>query len=545
MKKVFLILGIWLLGGLLQPYALYAQTAERDDSGVTDIVKIQTSRSKTDMNPMVAKAYVFKNVRAGEMFHIFSNAAAREAGSAETNGATNSVIVTCPPHMIPFFDNLHKTLDIPGEKRSSGKKRYAYVVRHRDASVLRSIVLTAANGITSNHQGTSSVVAETDTNRLMVTSSPANEAVFNTFIEQIDIPVPQIEVNAKIVEVETRDGGKLGIGWDAWKDAISGGWTWGHSHATSKNRGEGFFRNNTTGSGFGNAWGDGGRATYFGDAIHESSGYASANGYSALLSVDASILAQMLNYTIQKGDGKILTEAKVTVRHNQQGLIDAMTRIPFYGYNANTADSNQTATADWGDAGQRGYPATANRSTFTKTASNGGGTLTRASGSVAASGGTSDVHYRELALAEEGVRLAVTPVIGTDSSTLNVNLRVNSMVGWSRVETPIIHSRTMSTQINVVDGKTFSLGGLKKNTVTNDVNKIPLLGSIPYMGYLFKTETKMKKESVVFAFVQPKLKNLDGGRPGASPDEMRLMNDAKQAVASSVWGYDDFRLGSR
>lgn len=538
MRKVLSAVGVWLLGAVLAVGAAWGQDVKRDDAGTGDIIKIQANNSKAQMNPFVGRLYQFKNVKSGDMLPLFRAAVRSEGGTVETQASQNALLVTCPPHMLPFFDKLVKDLDVAGVYRSTGKRRFIYECRHRDARTLETILDNAGGGITGNIQAVSHH-SEAETNRLYVTCTPANEKSFNDTIDQIDIPIPQIEILVKIVEVDTHDGGKLGIDWDAWKYAISGGWTWGHGQSRVRNSGSGNFRNDTKGIGFANNFDNGVNATYFGDAYHTSSGYASANGYAALLSIDASVLSQMLNYTVQKGDGKILTEAKVTVRNAQQGLIDAMTRIPFYGYSAATSDSHREAYAQAGDAGVRGYPTDVNVPRFVKSGSN-TSALTNADGTPGP--GTAGTHYMELAIAEEGVRLVVTPTIGTESAVVNVALTINSMVGWTPLQTPIIHTRAMSTVVSVVDGKLISMGGLSKKTVTNDVNKIPLLGSIPYMGYLFKTEKHVKKESVIFAFLRPTIKNLDAGNPGANTEETALLRQVKENTATrdSVWGYDDF-----
>ena len=52
---------------------------------------------------------------------------------------------------------------------------------------------------------------------------------------------------------------------------------------------------------------------------------------------------------------------------------------------------------------------------------------------------------------------------------------------------PSIDTRNVITQIHVNNGDTAVIGGIFEETITNDVTKVPLLGDIPFLGYLFKT----------------------------------------------------------
>ncbi len=53
-----------------------------------------------------------------------------------------------------------------------------------------------------------------------------------------------------------------------------------------------------------------------------------------------------------------------------------------------------------------------------------------------------------------------------------------------------IDTKNVITQISVNNGDTAVIGGIYEETVNNDVTKIPLLGDLPLLGYLFKTTNK-------------------------------------------------------
>ena len=63
----------------------------------------------------------------------------------------------------------------------------------------------------------------------------------------------------------------------------------------------------------------------------------------------------------------------------------------------------------------------------------------------------------------------------------------------------------MTTQIAVNNGDTAVIGGIYEETVNNDVTKIPLLGDLPVLGYLFKTTDKSIEKTELLIFLTPRV----------------------------------------
>ncbi len=59
---------------------------------------------------------------------------------------------------------------------------------------------------------------------------------------------------------------------------------------------------------------------------------------------------------------------------------------------------------------------------------------------------------------------------------------------------PAIDTKNVITQIAVNNGDTAVIGGIYEETVNNDVTKVPFLGDLPVLGYLFKTTDKIDRE---------------------------------------------------
>jgi type II secretory pathway component GspD/PulD (secretin) len=112
---------------------------------------------------------------------------------------------------------------------------------------------------------------------------------------------------------------------------------------------------------------------------------------------------------------------------------------------------------------------------------------------------------------DTGIKLVVTPyVLMDDIIQIDITAEVSFVSGFietgqTGILNPIISERTASTVINVRDGQPFAIGGLKLTNKIERVTRIPLLGDIPVLGYLFKTESLTDRQSKVIFLVKPTL----------------------------------------
>jgi len=68
---------------------------------------------------------------------------------------------------------------------------------------------------------------------------------------------------------------------------------------------------------------------------------------------------------------------------------------------------------------------------------------------------------------------------------------------------PITNKRAIETSVLVEDGGIVVLGGLLQDTYSGNVDKVPLLGDVPYVGSLFKNETRTRKKTNLMVFLRP------------------------------------------
>ncbi len=108
------------------------------------------------------------------------------------------------------------------------------------------------------------------------------------------------------------------------------------------------------------------------------------------------------------------------------------------------------------------------------------------------------------------LRLEVTPQITPDNRIImTVEVRKDSVGQFVQLgggfQVPSIDTRNVLTQIHVNNGDTAVIGGIFEETITNTVEKVPLLGDIPFLGYLFKTTGRTSDKQELLIFLTPRV----------------------------------------
>jgi type IV pilus assembly protein PilQ len=106
--------------------------------------------------------------------------------------------------------------------------------------------------------------------------------------------------------------------------------------------------------------------------------------------------------------------------------------------------------------------------------------------------------------------LSVTPQITPDNRIImTVEVRKDSVGQMVNLgggfQVPSIDTRNVTTQIAVNNGDTAVIGGIYEETVTNTVDKVPFLGDVPVLGYLFKTTGRTSEKQELLIFLTPRV----------------------------------------
>lgn len=110
---------------------------------------------------------------------------------------------------------------------------------------------------------------------------------------------------------------------------------------------------------------------------------------------------------------------------------------------------------------------------------------------------------------ETGIKLRIKPWV-TASNEINVEIspEVSDKTGETEITggggaLPITSERKIKTNIRVKDGETIIIGGLVQSTEKESETRIPILGRIPIIGYLFKKITKEEIQSQLVIYITP------------------------------------------
>lgn len=124
-----------------------------------------------------------------------------------------------------------------------------------------------------------------------------------------------------------------------------------------------------------------------------------------------------------------------------------------------------------------------------------------------------------------GVKLQVTPHVTRDGM-LRLHILPEFGVLVERVtisssDVPVVDTRKVDTIALVQDGQTVVLGGMRKKGVSKEENKIPLLGDLPLVGWIFRFEGEDTSITELVVFITPRIIE----QPILSSDEQMILEE--------------------
>lgn len=125
-------------------------------------------------------------------------------------------------------------------------------------------------------------------------------------------------------------------------------------------------------------------------------------------------------------------------------------------------------------------------------------------------GYNASVKYKDV-----GAKLYVVPrVVGTQTVALNIDVEQSQVSGSetvlissdeSVVQVPVLSTRSARTVVYLQPGQAVILGGLITERTVDSVRKVPLLGDIPLLGYLFRSKFARNEQTNVLFFIRPRI----------------------------------------
>jgi general secretion pathway protein D len=383
---------------------------------------------------------------------------------------TNSIIVVGNKDGIDKIRKLVARLDYPMRADEAGGF-LVYYLRHAEAEPIANVL----NGIASESKkaqdaasaakqpiiggptgqvqvgpaataifgGEVKISADKNTNSLIIVASKQDQDTLKGLLQKIDIPRDQVYIKTIIMEMTANNGTSWGI--DYYK-----------FDADSKGIGRMGFRGSDNLQSIISPVGDSGAILGFG------SGERFEMDLGTLGKFNVTSLTGLIKLIKQTNQGNILSTPSIMALDNEESLIEVGSKEP--------VALNQTV-------GQGGV----------------------SSGQVERQNVTT--------------KLTITPYISPDTDTVQMkldqevqdlkpaNIAASELAKVSVATT----TRKIKTQIVVNSGDTAVLGGLMKDEDTENTKKVPVLGDIPIVGWLFKSKSSEKKKTNLVVFITPKI----------------------------------------
>ena len=189
--------------------------------------KVKKIRFKQDdAQPyMVTKIYELKHMRADDLVPWVLGAVKRydiQSSVERLNYKPRKeffLVVTTPPEMMPYIDDMIQKFDRPGIRDTEGSLiegtgifRYAYKPKYRSTEEM---VYLLNNAVKS---GDGQVYRNPESNIIYWKDSPSDSGDLLTWVQRFDRPVPQVNININVFEIRESTLRDIGIDYLAWKN---------------------------------------------------------------------------------------------------------------------------------------------------------------------------------------------------------------------------------------------------------------------------------------------------------------------------------------
>jgi general secretion pathway protein D len=408
-----------------------------------------------------------------------------------TDERTNSLVALASRSTLDEIRDFIRRIDVPVE---GGGRIQVYYLKHADAEELADTLNSLLGGggggggqgggpggvtpqiagaVTEIANGVGTVTADPATNSLLIQASPEGYQALLRVIEQLDIARPQVLVEALIMEVTVGDGQDLGF--NAVVRAVGGDQNLGLSSRTDSASNNVLGNGTSTGSGSGSGSGS-------------DTGSGLGNLASNLIPLFAGPGGFLARFAYRSGNNDVIRAViKASANNSAVNVLSAPHIL--------TSD-NEEAEILVGD----------NIPIITSRVQSASTTVTDVNTAVPAT--SVNVERQDI-----GVTLRVTPQI-TEGETMRLdifqeitalNTALQSGVGDPNQVGPALSNRRIENSVVVKDGETVVIGGLISDDYSDTVTKVPWLGNIPVLGWLFKSTSRQLTKRNLLVFLTPRV----------------------------------------
>ncbi|WP_279245057.1 type II secretion system secretin GspD [Candidatus Litorirhabdus singularis] len=422
------------------------------------------------------------------MLEELNKTTAKKSGAPEdevllvADKRTNSVLISGDELERARMRKLIKHLDTPLEQSGNVKVVYLeYAMAEDIAMVLTKVMqnigkLEASDKAKRTSGNNATIEADAGTNALIITANTDQMQSIEAVIRRLDIRRAQVLVEAIIAEMELIDGQDLGIQWLFRSDNGA----FGSNVVDGSNRAQGIADGLFPPENLPEDGGDfdrGGLLSALAGTPGTTLGWGQLD--------DALDFAVILNALKSESNANILSTPSLLTLDNQEAYITVGQEVPFV------------------------------------------------TGSFTGTGGSNTPNnpFQTIQRENVGITLTVTPHVNEgDSVVLDIEQEVSSLTGaLSLLASDIItNERKIQTKVLAGDGRTVVLGGLIKDDVQDATQKVPLLGDIPWLGRLFRSDSVSVTRSNLLIFIKPTIIRDEAALEGATAAKYSYIRGQQQ-----------------
>jgi len=346
---------------------------------------------------------------------------------------------------------------------------------------------TQAGGYSDSSNPNLRVIADRDTNSLVITAPPKTLQQLRHIIEQLDIRRSQVLVEAIIAEVSADKSSELGVDWLAYNpNAIAAAGILNSSTSSALSSAASSLASSSS-STLSSSTLAGAAASVLGSGGTALLGTSTGNGsiYGALIKALASDIAT-----------NILSTPSLVTLDNEEAKIEVGQSVP------------------------------------------------QLTGSYASTGSTSSSvnPFQTIDREDIGLKLGITPTIG-EGDTIRLKLEFeNSTIasGTAGTASLITNKRTVNNTVSVEGGQLLVIGGLIDDQLNDRVTRIPGLSDIPLLGKLFQSRSASRTRRNLMIFLHPVIlrerSQADGYTRRKYQDTRRAEIEASNGPAPAIGG---------
>jgi len=313
------------------------------------------------------------------------------------------------------------------------------------ADIARLFQSVTSNGASTEDRG--SIAVDDRTNNIIAYQTQERLDELRRIVAQLDIPVRQVMIEARIVEANVDYDKSLGVRWGG--NYGKGNWgVYGKDGAIGLDDGVARLPGTDT---VGNFKLEEGLAPV---PFVDMGVVGSSSGIGIGFVTDYGILDLQLSAMEKTGNGEVVSQPKVVTSDKETAKILKGSEVPYQ---------------------------------------------------EASSSGATSTSFKEAALS-----LEVTPQITPDNRIIMEVKVTKDEPDFSQAATtgvPAIRKNEVNAKVLVTDGETIVIGGVFSNTQTKSVDKVPFLGDLPFVGRLFRRDLVQDRKSELLVFITPRIMN--------------------------------------